>query len=110
MNVDLPWRSPLGSLLMAAIAAVLCGGFGHARADLLLIGVGSVIGLGLIWPKVSLMTLRGRLVFEDWRTVEGKGTRARLIVTNSLSVGSWGLRLRGGEADDSVVNLAEVPG
>ncbi|WP_158633723.1 DUF58 domain-containing protein [Tautonia sociabilis] len=110
VNVYLPWRYPLGSLLMAAVAAVLCGWFVHARAYVLLIGVGSVIGLGLIWPKLSLMALRGRLVFEDRRTVEGKGTRARLVVTNYLPVGSWGLRLHGGEADDSVANLAVVPG
>ncbi len=110
VNVYLPWRYPLGSLLMAAVAAVLCGWFVHARAYVLLIGVGSVIGLGLAWPKLSLLALRGRLVFEDRRTVEGKGTRARLIVTNYLPLGSWGLRLHGGEAADSVVNLAVVPG
>ncbi len=110
VNVYLPWRYPLGSLLMAAVAALLCGWFLHARAYVLLIGVGSVIGLGLAWPKISLLALRGRLVFEDKRTVEGKGTRARLIVTNYLPVGSWGLRLHGGETTDSVVNLAVVPG
>jgi uncharacterized protein (DUF58 family) len=110
VNAYLPWRYPLGSLLMAAVAAVLCGWFVHARAYVLLIGVGSVIGLGLAWPKLSLLALRGRLVFEDRRTVEGRGTRARLIVTNYLPLGSWGLRLHGGEADDSAVNLAVVPG
>ncbi|WP_169977373.1 DUF58 domain-containing protein [Tautonia rosea] len=113
VNAYLPWRYPLGSLAMAAVAAALCGWFVHARAYLLLIGVGSVIVLGVIWPKVSLLAIRGHLKFEDRRTVEGKGTRARLVVSNYLPIGSWGLRLRGGHEDagsGSVVNLAVVPG
>ncbi len=118
VNQYLPWRYPLGSLVMAAVAAALCGWYLHVHAYVLLIGICAVIGLGLAWPKASLSGVRGDLSFEVRQTVEGRPARTRLVVTNWLPVGAWGLRLslgragavKGGAPDDTVVSLAVAPG
>ena len=114
VNKYLPWRYPLGSLAMAAVAALLCGWFIHVQAFTLLVGVLSVIVLGLIWPWVSLRCLRGTLSFEQSRTVEGRPVTAKLRVRNFLPVAAWGLKLYGGSGGwvgvESLVNLAAIPG
>ncbi len=112
VNKYLPWRYPLGSLFMAALAALLCGWFIHVQAFVILIGVGSMIVLGLVWPWLSLLGIRGQLSFERSRTVEGQGILARLTLRNYLPFGAWGLRLYGGDCNtlgvQSVINLAAV--
>ena len=57
-----------------------------------------MIGLGLVWPKASLLGVRGDLSFEVRPTVEGSPARTRLVVTNWLPVGAWALRLSLGRA------------
>ncbi len=72
----------------------------------------------MVWPKLSLHGVRGDLSFAVNRTVEGSPARTRLVVTNWLPVGAWGLRLslgragavNGGPSDDTVVSLAVASG
>ena len=117
VNKYLPWRYPLGSLVMAAVAAALCGLYLHVHAYVLLIGIGAVIALGMVWPKVSLLGVRGDLSFGARQAVEGTSAPIHLVVTNWLPVGAWGLRLsmsgartdQGGPAADTVMSLAVAP-
>jgi uncharacterized protein (DUF58 family) len=114
VNKYLPWRYPLGSLAMAALAAALCGWFVNVQAFTLLVGMAAVVVLGLVWPWLSVRAVRGQLAFEQSRGVEGRAVTARLTVTNYLPLGAWGLSLYGGSegwaGQESVVNLAMIPG
>jgi uncharacterized protein (DUF58 family) len=113
-NKYLPWRYPLGGMVMAAVSSLLCAWFIHVQAYTLLIGVCTVMLLGLIWPWISMRAIRGQLTFERSRTVEGRAVTARLTVTNYLPVGIWGLRVYAGAdgwaGEEAVINLAAIPG
>ena len=68
--------NPLGILILAALAALLCGAFLHAQGFVLFGSVVAVIALGVLWPWLSLRGLRGSLSFEKARGVEGEPVEA----------------------------------
>lgn len=53
--------NPLGILLLAAVAALLCGFFLHSQGFILCGGVLSVIVLGVLWPWICVRGLTGSL-------------------------------------------------
>lgn len=88
--------NPLGVLLLAAVAALLCGFFLHAQGFVLAGGIVAVVGLGVVWPWLSLRGLTGALAFDRARAAEGDSVGVRLTLRNRLPWAAWGLAVRGG--------------
>lgn len=104
--------NPLGILILAAIAALLCGLVLHAQGLALFGGVVAVIGLGMIWPWLTVRAVRGSLAFDRTRATEGEPVGVQLTLHNRLWVPAWGLAVRGGLATDDqavVVAVATTP-
>jgi uncharacterized protein (DUF58 family) len=87
--------NPLGSLCLAALAALLCGIYLHPNGFILFAGILSVLLLGILWPWIGLRGLAGRLEFSAKRIKEGESVEVSLIVRNHLPWAAWGLGVRG---------------
>ena len=111
--------NPLGVLILSAGVALLCGLFLHPQGFALLGGLLLVIVLGLTWPSVTLLGLRGSLRFEQARTSEGQSAGVHANLTNRLPWAAYGLAIEAGldEAEEagpdtntSLVGVASAPG
>ncbi len=96
--------NPLGVLLAAAGAAVLCGLAVHPRVFALAGGLLAVAACGVGWPWVTARGLRVSVGYDRERGVEGGEVGAWAEVTNHLPWPAWGLALGDG------VRLPAVPG
>jgi uncharacterized protein (DUF58 family) len=92
--------NPLGILLLASLAALLCGLFLHPQGFVLAGGALAVIVLGIAWPWLSLRGLRGSISFDRARASEGDLVEARLTLCNRLLCSAWGLAVKYGPARD----------
>ena len=109
--------NPLGILILAACAALVCGFFLQAQGFVLFGSVVAVIVLGVLWPWLSLRGLRGSISFEKARAVEGERVEACLTLQSRLPWAAYGLALRAGlqdqdaqaEADHPSISIASAP-
>jgi uncharacterized protein (DUF58 family) len=88
--------NPLGVLILAALAALLCGLFLQAQGFVLLGGVLAVVVLGVAWPWLSLRGMHGTISFERSRAREGEKVDVCLTLRNRLPWAAWGLAVRDG--------------
>ncbi len=88
--------NPLGVLILAALAALLCGLFLHPQGFVLGGGVLAVIVLGIVWPWLSLRGLTGSIAFDRVRVSEGDPVEVCLTLRNRLPWSAWGLAVRYG--------------
>lgn len=105
--------NPLGILLAAALVSLVCGFFLHAQGFVLAGGVFAVVGLGVVWPWLSLRGLSGALAFDRARAAEGEAVGVRLTLRNRLPWAAWGLAVRGGFGGDEgqpAAAVASTPG
>lgn len=105
--------NPLGVLVLAACAALLCGFFLHAQGFVLAGGLGAVVILGVVWPWVSLRGLEGAVRFASTRASEGEAIGVRLALRNRFPWAAWGLAVRGGfdaDKDRPAVGVVAAPG
>lgn len=104
--------NPLGVLLLAGMAALLCGFFLHAQGFVLAGSVGAVAALGVVWPLLALRGLSGALTFDRSRCEEGETVEVRLTLHNRLPVAVWGLAVRGGfgAPAGAVAGVSSAPG
>jgi uncharacterized protein (DUF58 family) len=91
--------NPLGILLLAAMASLLCGFFISRQGFILCGGILAVILLGVSWPWLSLWGLRGSISFEKARAIEGERVEACLTLRNRLLCAAYGLAVRAGLLD-----------
>src|SRR5258707_52750 len=91
--------NPLGVLILAAFVALVCGLYLHTQGFALLGGLLLVIVLGTIWPRLSLLGLRGAISFDRARSIEGERTVACLTLGNRLPWAAYGLMVEGGFVD-----------
>jgi uncharacterized protein (DUF58 family) len=110
--------NPLGVLILAAAAAFLCGLYLHTQGFALLGGLLLVILLGITWPWLSLLGLRGSVTFDRPRSCEGERTEVRAILRNRLPWASYGLTVEGfqdargvqGDSPIAGLGIASAPG
>lgn len=88
-----PYRA-LGGLLLAGMASLLCGLFLSAQAFVLCGGVAVVMGIGVLWPGMSLRGLAGSLAYDRTEMWEGETVGVRLTLRNRLPWGAWGLAVK----------------
>jgi uncharacterized protein (DUF58 family) len=88
--------NPLGVLLMAALAAFLCGLFLHSQGFVLFGSLLAVILLGIVWPWITLRGLRGAVAFDRPRISEGQTSDVCLTLQCRLLWSALGLSVRGG--------------
>lgn len=102
---------PLGVLVLAATASLLCGLFLHPQGFVLCGGILAVVALGLLWPWLSLHGLSGTVAFDRKRASEGEPVEVRLTLHNRLPWAAWGLAVRDGFGADSatVAAIASAP-
>ncbi|AGA26468.1 DUF58 domain-containing protein [Singulisphaera acidiphila] len=96
VNPYIRWMwTPLGTLGLSAVAAGLCGMILHPRGFVILVGILSVIGLGVAWPWLGLRGLHGTLNFDRDRAREGEAVGLKATLGNRLPWGTCGLTLEG---------------
>ena len=96
VNPYIRWMwTPLGTLGLTAVAAGLCGMILHPRGFVILVGILSVIGLGVVWPWLGLRGLHGTLSFDRDRVREGEAVGLKATLSNWLPWGTCGLTLEG---------------
>jgi len=108
--------SPLGVMMVAALASLLCGVFVAAQGFVVLAGVVAPVLLGLIWPWISIRAVRGTLQFRDVRAYAGDVVELELIAKNLGPWPIWGLEVDAGfhdapsPQDQPDATLAYLPG
>ncbi|MDX1948050.1 MAG: DUF58 domain-containing protein [Pirellulaceae bacterium] len=118
-------RSPLTVLGVAAGVSLAIGWLLLPQGYVVCGGICTVIGLGLIWPWISMSGIAGELHFPRRRAREGEAVEAVLTIVNRRPWPVWGLVLERGflpldagsdrvspaAASDQVsLALARVPG
>src|ERR1051326_1621746 len=90
---------PLSVLVLAALAALLCGVFLNAQGFVLFGSVAAVIALGVLWPWLSLPGVCGSISFERRRCDEGEQVKVGLVLYNRLPWTAYGLTVWSGLSD-----------
>ena len=109
---------PLSVLVLAALAALLCGVFLNAQGFVLFGSVAAVIALGVLWPWLSLPGVCGSISFERRRCDEGEQVKVGLVLYNRLPWTAYGLTVWSGLSDQAAhgqeeqasVAIAAAPG
>lgn len=109
-------KSPLWSLLLAAVISLLCGVFLKTEALFITAILSLVAGIGVALPWIAMQGVDVHLTFDVRRSRVGQPVTVRLRVRNRWPWPIWGLSLVRGFAlrdandTDEGVSLARVPG
>ncbi|MBS0264999.1 MAG: DUF58 domain-containing protein [Planctomycetes bacterium] len=112
-------KNPLWVLVLAVVAATICGFWLNASVFLVAGTLMAVLALGIAWPWLSMRGVHCELTFSQQRAREGESISAVLRVQNRLWWPVWGLVLsgdvtgNGAPGDDGqpeLFSLARVPG
>ena len=87
------WRTPLGGLIAAALAAGSFGVLVHPSGFICLAGLITVLLVGLLWPLLTIAGVTATARFACLRAREGDSVRLILDVRNRLPWRSSGLVL-----------------
>lgn len=88
-------RHPVITLVAVGLSAGACGWLLHPNAFLVLYAALAACGVGLAWPWLSLLGVRGELRFDRARCQEGDEVAAQLVLRNRAPWSVWGLALEG---------------
>lgn len=109
-------RHPLPILLLAAVAAALCGLYLHPRAFAPVAGLSATLAAGIAWPWLSVRGLSGTLSFDGSRPREGEPVAITLSLRNRMPWNAWGLAIdgliidRGGSNESGSGGVARAAG
>jgi uncharacterized protein (DUF58 family) len=111
-------KQPIGWFLVAAVASLLVGIFLAPQGLILFGAITVVIGLGVVWPWLSMRAGRATLSFDRHRCRAEDNVTLVLTVRNRWPVPLWGLSVEGGlgrprdssGGDLPVMSLASIPG
>jgi uncharacterized protein (DUF58 family) len=87
--------SPLGWLVLASLLAATCAVLVSPRVWPIFVSLIALISVGLVWPWLTLRTLRLWLAFARDRAIEGESVRVTARVENFSFLPALGLSLRG---------------
>lgn len=118
LNRYLTWlRHPLTWLVVGALSAGAIGAFVAPHARILSGGTALVAVVGVVWPKLAVLGLRGTLTFARDRCHEQDTLVVRLSIENRWPWPVWGLAVArnwvaDASADDEreLFGLAKLPG
>lgn len=125
LNTDFcPWanqyvdwlKKPLGILILAAVASLLCGVFVAPQGLVVAGTIAATILLGMAWPWIGLKGLSCELRFPKQRGVEGESSPVEVIIRNRWPFPVWGLAIeegflqRQGGEDETAVALSGIHG
>ena len=105
LNTDFcPWanqyvyglKKPLGILIVAAFASLLCGLFVAPQGLVIAATIAATISLGIAWPWIGLRGLSCELQFPQRRGVEGQSAPVEVVVRNRWPFPVWGLAIEEG--------------
>lgn len=105
LNADFcPWanryvywlKKPLGILIVAGIASLLCGLFVATQGLVIAGAIAATIVLGVAWPSIGLRGLSCELRFPVRRGVEGTVSPVEVVVRNRWPFPVWGLVIEDG--------------
>ena len=89
-------KKPLGILIVAAIASLLCGLFVAPQGLVIAGTIAGTIALGMIWPWLGLRGLSCELRFPNQRGLEGHASPVEVVVRNRWPFPVWGLAIEEG--------------
>lgn len=89
-------KQPIGWFALGFLASLLSGIFIGPQGYLLAIALGLVIGLGVIWPWLSLRGIQVQIKFLRRRITEGETIVVVAQVINRWPLPVWGLALERG--------------
>lgn len=86
-------KNPFWILLIAAVTAVICGVLVSGTALVLGSVMLALLGLGVLWPWVSLRGVSCSLRFDQTRARDGEVVPVEVTITNRWPWPVWGLSL-----------------
>lgn len=89
-------KKPLGILVVATVASLLCGVFVAPQGLVIAATIGATIALGMAWPWLGLRGLSCELQFPRQRGVEGCASKVEVVVRNRWPFPVWGLAIEDG--------------
>ena len=125
LNTDFcPWanqyvywlKKPLGILVVAAMASLLCGLFVAPQGLVIAATIAATIVLGMVWPWVGLRGISCELRFSQRRGVEGQASPVEVIIRNRWPFPVWGLAIEEGffltqaDEDGTAIALSGIRG
>lgn len=107
-------KHPLACLGAAAVVALCCAVLVNPAVFTVLAALGLIVGLGILWPGLSVRGLSVTAEFLQPRCRAGQQVTVRLRIRNRLPFPIWGLSLSRGFDDVGStrrgVALARIPG
>lgn len=101
---------PIVALIVALVAATLCGLSLHPQGFVLAIGLATLVVVGTAWPWLTVCGLDGTVAFDKSRAREGEPIHVWLILRNCVPWGSWGLKVHVGSGDDRDAGVGHLGG
>lgn len=96
-------NSGLASILLCTVVVGVLGLALHPRLLLLLPALWVVLLIGVAWPWLSVLLVRGRLKLRADRVHEGESLDGALTLRNLAPWPGWGLTLDAGEANRRII-------
>ncbi len=96
-NPYVDWlKKPLGILIVAASASLLCGLFVAPQGLVIAATISATIALGMAWPWIGLRGLSCELQFSKRRGIEGQESPVEVVIKNRWPFPVWGLAIEDG--------------
>lgn len=86
-------KRPIGWVVLAFLSSILLGIYVSPQAFLATAGIAMVAMIGLVWPWISMLGIRGEMVWDSLRCEEDESIETKLVITNRWPWPVYGLSL-----------------